>query len=127
MEISKGPFSGVDRCPEFDKDLKRLSKKYPSLPEDINTFIKTALNGLHKLGQEIHGIVQVVGLGVEEPKVYKALKFACKSLKGRGAASGMRVVYAYKKESDEIYLIEIYFKADKENEDRDRIGRVLKG
>ena len=39
--------------------------------------------------------------------------------------SGVRVTYAYYPEEDKILLIEIYFKADQENEDRERIRRVL--
>jgi len=33
------------------------------------------------------------------------------------------VIYAYFEEEDRIELIEIYYKGDKENEDRDRISR----
>jgi hypothetical protein len=53
--------------------------------------------------------------------MYKAKKFACKALKGKGARSGIRVIYTYLPEFDEIYLLELYSKGDKENEDRDRI------
>ncbi len=66
-------------------------------------------------------------MGIENPKVYKAVKFACKSLKGRGAVSGLRVIYSYDAEKDEIFLIEIYFKGDQENEDKKRILKLLKG
>jgi len=34
------------------------------------------------------------------------------------------VIYAYYREMDRIELIEIYYKADKENEDRDRIKKL---
>jgi len=65
-------------------------------------------------------------LPVENPKVYKAKKFACKSLKGKGVQSGIRVIYAYEEEKDRIVLIEIYFKGDKSNEDKKRILRNLR-
>ena len=55
------------------------------------------------------------------PKIYKARKFTCKSLKGRGSYSGIRIIYAYFKDDDRIELVERYFKGDKENEDRQRI------
>ena len=61
----------------------------------------------------------------EYPKIYKAKKFACRSLKGTGVQSGIRVIYAYFDETDEIQLIEIYYKGDKKNEDRKRIARLL--
>jgi hypothetical protein len=63
---------------------------------------------------------------IESPKIYKAKKFACRSLKGKGVQSGIRVIYAYFEEKDKIELIEIYYKGDKENEDRERILRYYK-
>ncbi|MBI4432560.1 MAG: hypothetical protein HY592_03655 [Candidatus Omnitrophica bacterium] len=125
MEPPKAPFSEVIECPEFQRDLKKLLKKYLSLREDLKTFQNTALKAVHKLGQENVGIVQIPALGFEYPKVYKAKKFACKSLKGKGAASGIRVIYAHYPDEDKILLIEIYFKADQENEDKERIKRVI--
>src|SRR3989338_6290764 len=124
METPKAPFSEVVDPPEFQRDLKKL-KRFPSLGSDLKTFKNTALKAFHKLSQENLGIVQIPGLGFEYPKVYKATKFACKSLKGKGAASGIRVIYAHYPKVDKILLIEIYFKADQENEDRERIKRIL--
>ena len=125
METPRAPFSEVVECPEFQKDLKKLQKRFPSLREDLETFKNTALKALHKLGQENIGIVQIPGLGFEYPKVYKVTKFACKSLKGRGAATGIRVIYAHYPEEDKILFIEMYFKADQENEDKERIKRFF--
>jgi hypothetical protein len=48
-------------------------------------------------------------LGIEEPPIYKAKKFACRALKGKGVQSGIRVIYAYFKDDDKIELVEIYF------------------
>ncbi|OGS21066.1 MAG: hypothetical protein A2252_04010 [Elusimicrobia bacterium RIFOXYA2_FULL_39_19] len=56
--------------------------------------------------------------------IYKAKKFACRALKGSGANSGIRVIYAYDEAQDKIELIEIYFKGDKENEDKQRINKI---
>ncbi len=66
-------------------------------------------------------------LGFQSPQVYKAKKFACKALKGRGANSGIRVIYAYFPENDKVDFIEIYSKSDKENEDRSRIKELFAG
>ncbi len=125
METPKASFSEISECPEFQKDFKKLLKKFLSLKEDLETFKNTALKAFHKLGQENLGIFRISHLGFEIPEVYKATKFACKSLKGRGAASGIRVIYAHYPNEDKIVLIEIYFKADQENEDKERIKRVL--
>lgn len=46
---------------------------------------------------------------------------ACRALKGRGSASGLRLIYAYFRDEDAVELVELYFKGDKEQEDRGRI------
>lgn len=125
MATPKEIFSEIGECPEFQRDFKKLLKRFKSLEEDFENFKKFALKAFHKLSQENVGIVQIPSLGFEYPKVYKATKFACKSLKGRGAATGIRVIYAYYPDKDKIFFIETYFKADQENEDRERIKRIL--
>lgn len=114
-------FAKISRRPEFDKDLKHLLKRYRSLEDDLTVFINTQLVLLHKQKIDNRGIVHSNNLGIEEPKIFKAVKFACKSIHGRGAASGIRLTYAYFEEADHIEFIQIYFKADDENEDRERI------
>ncbi len=59
----------------------------------------------------------------DNPMVYKAKKFACRSLKGKGVQSERRGIYAYFEEKDKIELVEIYYKGDKEN---GNIGRILR-
>jgi hypothetical protein len=117
-------FANVTRRPEFDRDLKRLLKRYRSLEDDLTVFINTQLVLLHKQKIDNRGIVLINNLGIEEPKIFKAVKFACKSIHGRGAASGIRLTYAYFEEADHIEFIQIYFKADDENEDRERIKNL---
>lgn len=72
------------------------------------------------------GIFRIPGLSFSTPRIFKVKKFACRSLRGRGSKSGIRVIYAYDEKEDRIDLIEIYFKGDKENEDRDRINAAYK-
>ena len=114
-------FAKITRGDGFSKDLKQLLKKYHSLKEDLETFINAQLFAFHKLQIDNHGLFPINNLGFNSPQVYKAKKFACKALKGKGARSGIRVIYAYVPENDEIHLIEIYSKSDKENENRERI------
>ena len=118
-------FANVTRGDGFSKDLKKLLKKYRSLEEDLEIFIKAQLFAFHKLQIDNHGLVPINNLGFDFPQVYKAKKFACKALKGKGARSGIRVIYTYTLENDEIYLIEIYSKSDKKNEDRERIKELF--
>ena len=114
-------FSEIDQLPEFEKDFKKLSKRFRTLEEDFKTFVNTQLNLFHKQGIDNKGVLPISGLGIPNPKIYKAKKFACRSLKGRGVDSGIRVIYAYWEEWDKLEFIEVYFKGDKEIEDRDRI------
>ena len=114
-------FNAITRLAEFENDLKKLSKRYHSLEEDLETFIKKQLKLYHKLHIDNGGIFPISNLGVEYPKVYKARKFACKSLKGKGVMSGIRLIYAYFEDKDTVEFIEIYYKGDKENEDKVRI------
>jgi len=119
-------FKNVSPIPEFENDLKRLSKRFITLEEDLKIFIDTQLYLYHKSKINNGGIFKIRDIQIGNPKIYKAKKFACRSLKGRGVDSGIRVIYAYYKEEDKIELIEIYFKSDKENEDGDRILRYYK-
>ena len=114
-------FTEIKKLPEFEKEFKKLLKKFQSLNEDLDVFIDKQLVLTHKLGVDNGGVVRIAGLGIEEPKVYKAKKFACKSLKGKGAQSGIRIIYSYSLTRDVVEFIEIYYKGDKENEDRARI------
>ena len=114
-------FKKISHVPEFEKDLKKLIKRFASLEEDLQIFIKVAMNAFHKQNVDSRAILRISDLGINSPKIYKAKKFACKALKGKGVHSGIRVIYAYHEEEDRMEFIEIYYKGDKENEDKARI------
>jgi len=114
-------FNKIRQLPEFEKDFKRLAKRFKTLDDDIEIFIDKQLKLTHKLGVDNKGVVHISELGIEIPKIYKAKKFACKALKGRGVMSGIRIIYAYYENEDVIEFIEIYFKGDKAKEDKKRI------
>jgi mRNA-degrading endonuclease RelE of RelBE toxin-antitoxin system len=114
------------RRPEFERDLKHLAKKFPSLPDDLETLVSTSLNLYHKLEIKHDGIKRIENLGVDRPQIFKVLKFACRALKGRGAKSGLRLIYAYYPDLDKIEFVEVYFKADRVNENRARILGLYK-
>ena len=95
----------------FDKEYKRLVKKYRSLDNDLKIF-KDALE-IFPTGQSNNS--QIVHDG-GDIKIVKSRLF-CRYLKGQT----LRIVYAFHKSENKICFIEIYFKGDKENEDRERI------
>jgi len=119
-------FHQITKLPEFEKDIKRLKKKFKTIEGDLEIFIKTELKKRHELGIDTKDIVQIPNLRIEHPCIYKAKKFACRYLKGTGGRSGIRVIYAHDKRVDKIELIEIYYKSEKPNEDRERIKRHYK-
>jgi hypothetical protein len=119
-------FRKLDHLPDFDRDLKKLLKRFKTLEEDLEIFINTELNLYHKLNIDNNGIFEITGSGIETPKIFKAKKFACKSLKGKGVKSGIRIIYAYYEDIDSVEFIEIYYKGDKDNEDRKRIKDLYK-
>ena len=119
-------FNKISRLPEFERDLKKLLKRFKTLKEDLKIFVEKQLNLYHKLNKDNKGIFPMKGLSIEYPAIYKAKKFTCRSLKGKGVHSGIRVIYSYFHDEDRIELIEIYYKGDKESEDKDRILRYYK-
>ncbi len=114
-------FNDIRKLDEFKKDFKKLSRRFRTLDEDLNSFIANQLKLTHKKNIDNRGVIRISDLGIQQPQIYKAKKFACKALKGKGAASGIRVIYAYYEQEDIVEFIEIYYKGDKENENRDRI------
>ena len=114
-------FKKISHVPQFEKDLKKLVRRFASLEEDLQIFIKVAMNAFHKQNVDSRAILRISDLGINSPKIYKAKKFACKALKGKGVHSGIRVIYAYHEEEDRMEFIEIYYKGDKASEDRARI------
>jgi mRNA-degrading endonuclease RelE of RelBE toxin-antitoxin system len=102
---------------EFDKDLKRLLKKYRTLSEDL-LVVKAILK--IKPDERPPFSFRIDNLGIETC-VIKIKKIACKALKGRGVNSGLRLIYAYFPDEEKIVFIELYHKNEKAVEDNDRI------
>lgn len=101
--------------PEFEKELKKLAKKYPTLPfdvEDIKAVLSDCPTGIGKN----FVIIKIDG----DTTIVKA-KIHCESLRSRT----IRLIYAYHKDRIEFMYIEIYFKGEKENEDYKRIQEYL--
>ena len=95
---------------EFEKSLKRLSKKYKSLKDDYIQF----LNELEKnpyIGDEI----------IEN---CRKARIAIKS-KGKGKSVGGRVIFYYEIVNDKIILLYIYDKNELENVKDDFIRYLL--
>jgi len=119
-------FTEIIRIPEFEKDLKKLRKRYITLEEDINQLINSAIKLFHFFRIDNKGIFEITDLNLNPQKFFKVKKFASKSFKGKGVCSGLRLIYKYDEETSIIELIEIYYKGDKENMDKERIYKNFK-
>lgn len=101
--------------PSFEKDAKKLSKKYNSLKSELTDFIdNTQAEG-----------VQGISLG---GGLFKA-RLAVKS-KGKGKSGGLRIISYHDvilaKSEDTVYLVAIYDKSDLSTMEVRQITRILK-
>ena len=90
--------------------------------EDLEVNKQYRIELFHCKEIDSRSIFEIQGVGnTTELKFFKVKKFQCKSLKGRGAKSGIRVIYAYFPTMQKIVFLEIYFKAKQKNENRQRM------
>lgn len=107
--------SQFSHLPEFDRELKRLSRKYPTIESDVEDLKPILFDSPTGIGKNFT-IIKVVG----EMKVVKA-RVHCESLRSRA----IRLIYSSQTNKIEFMFIELYFKGDKENEDKGRIEEYL--
>ena len=109
----------------FKKDFKKLIKRFKTLKDDLDILKRNQIELLHLFEIDNGGTFKLKGYRNPNYIIYKIKKIACKSLKGKGSKSGLRLIYAFNQNSIQISLLEIYYKGDKENEDYDRIKKFL--
>jgi mRNA-degrading endonuclease RelE of RelBE toxin-antitoxin system len=97
-------------APEFEKSLKRLCKKYPSLKTDYLSFLSD-LEKNPTMGDEIF------------PNCRK-VRIAIKS-KGKGKSGGGRIIFYFEIIEDKIILLFIYDKSEMENVQTAFIEQIL--
>ena len=116
--------------PEFDKDFKRLGKRFKTLDKDFELMKRMLLvpHYIDGLPAPPKALVDIEGFCGKDYKSKKVRRFTCASLKGKGGNSGIRVIFVYEKAEDthKITFVEIYFKGDQENENRERLTKFLK-
>lgn len=112
----------IEYLNEFQKDLKSLVKKYPSLPSDL-LIIEQILKVDPQAEAPFSFIIPNLGVST---CIIKVKKIACKSLKGRGVNSGFRLIYAHFEAEERIVFIELYHKNAQSQENRTRILKNFK-
>src|SRR3989338_236670 len=104
-----------DLSPEFEKNFKQLFKKYRTLNDDLEKFKAILLahpTGVGKNFVIIHSELTC--------KIVKA-RMACRAFRDRS----LRLIYAYREDSGGFYFIEMYFKGEQVNENRQLIKEFL--
>jgi hypothetical protein len=105
-----------EEASEFQRELKKLKKKYKSLDEDFKLFKKILTKSPRGIGRHI------TELASDEEMIVIKSRLFCKYLKG----DTLRIVYFYLKEEEHIVFIEIFYKGVKEREDSKRIKEYIK-
>ncbi len=97
--------------PQFEKELKQLFKKYPSIVADFEIFLE----------EIIANPFAGTSLGNNCFKVRMNIKS-----KRSGKRGGARVITCVKVVSGKIYLVSIFDKGDKESISKEEINFILK-
>lgn len=117
-----------DRTPEFNKDLKRLSKKWRSLPNDLRD-AELTITDVYTDSELQETFVQKFFDGKRATKI--VVTESCEVVKMRldvqslGNSQKVRVVFVAVKTENEIIFVELYAKNDKEREDPKRYSWYL--
>lgn len=106
--------NNVLTTPDWEKDYKRLKKKYKSLPDDVTGLIRQLLI-TPAMGESL-------GAGL-----YK-VRLAVKS-KGAGKSGGFRVItYLIRPQAPDttVYLLTMYDKSEEENISKEVLEKMVK-
>src|ERR1700733_7370326 len=90
----------VEITPKFEKELKRLTKKYPSLKNEYTELVKN-LKNTPQQGTALGGSCFKVRLAIAS--------------KGKGKSGGARVITYLQISETVVYLLTIFDKNEKEN------------
>lgn len=95
----------------FDKELKKLAKKYPSIKQDLIELVEE--------------IIEDPFLGESLGKDCYKIRMAIAS-KNKGKSGGSRVITCVKVVNETVFLISIYDKSEKENIEDSKLKSLLK-
>ena len=99
----------VKTVPNFDREMKRLYKKYVSLKNEYKELIKE-LEKNPELGTHLGNNIYKIRIGIAS--------------KGKGKRSGARVITFFK-EQETVYLLSIYDKGEKDTISDNEIKKII--
>ena len=101
----------VKFIPKFEKELKRLAKKFPSLKSDFLLLLQSLKENPS----------QGISLGNECYKIRMAI-----ASKGKGKSGGARVITCFKIVHNTVFLLTIFDKSEQENISDKELKELLK-
>lgn len=101
----------VSSIPSFDRQAKRLAKKYPSLKKELSELIDSL----------VIQPVQGKPLGNDFYKIRLSI-----SSKGKGKSGGARIITYLKVISTTVYLTSIYDKSERESISDTELDEIFK-
>lgn len=117
-----------EQSPEFNKDLKRLSKKWRSLPSDIAaaqlliTDVYTDSDQRELFEQKFFNNKRATKLVVSESVEVVKMRLDVQSL---GVSDKVRIVFVLVKSATSVTFVELYAKNEKIREDANRYKRFM--
>lgn len=102
----------IELTSKFEKQLKRLSKKYPSIKSDLT-----------KLGGELK---KNPALGTPLGRNCYKIRMAISS-KGKGKSGGARVITHMYVAQTTVYLLSVYDKSEQEDISESELNALLSG
>jgi len=99
-----------ETVPRFDKEIKKLSKEYNLVKEDLNNFVLN-FDDIHQEATSIKNNIYKVRLS--------------NSNKNKGKRAGYRVYY-YLQVKETVYLLTIYDKSQKESINENILREYIK-
>lgn len=120
-----------EQTPEFQKDLKRLSKKWRSLASDVE-YVKPRIQSLYVEREDIDiEQYRVSMFASKKAAILTATSSGVEVVKMRldvadlGRNDKVRIVFIAIRTENEILFVELYAKNEKPREDQGRIRRYL--
>lgn len=113
----------------FLKEKEKLSNKCTSLENDFEIF-KTTLqvdirDNNYNVPTDVGKYFKIKGLSKKVTlPAFVVKKFYCENM-NKGSNSGFRFTFLYDKSERLIYFVEIYFKGQKQIENKDRINNLF--
>ncbi|TLU99118.1 type II toxin-antitoxin system RelE/ParE family toxin [Dyadobacter luticola] len=100
----------VDTIPNFEREAKRLKKKYSSLKNELTLLIEELENNPLQ--------------GTPLKNSFYKIRLSIKS-KGKGKRGGARVITLVKVVAQKVYLVSIYDKSEQSDIDEAELGRII--